>query len=106
LPIGAGAFAFFPNIIGFTAALRSLTGDPDGANDLLARLTPDSYGAPRGLVMFHIVLGEFEEAKTWVKKAIEQRDPTMIPLLRGELAESFRSSPQWRAIARTVNIPA
>jgi tetratricopeptide (TPR) repeat protein len=101
------AFAFFPNIIGIIAALRSLTGNEQGANEFLNKLGPThTYGAPRGLAMFHIVRGEFVDAKTWVEKAIEQRDPTIIPLLRSELAESFRSSSQWREIARKVNLPA
>jgi serine/threonine-protein kinase len=98
---------YFPNMIGVTAALRSLTGNEAGANELLAKLQPaDAYGAPRGLALFHVVRGEFEEAKQWVEKAIEQRDPTMIPLLRGELAVSFRSSSQWREIAHKLNLPA
>ena len=102
-----GGSAFFPNIAGVTAALRSLTGDEQGANELLKKLSPgDAYGVPRGRALFHIVRGEFQEAKVWVEKAIEQRDPTIIPLLRGEFAVSFRSSPQWPDIARKVNVPA
>jgi serine/threonine-protein kinase len=102
-----GASGFFPNIVGLTAALRSLTGDQGGADELLAKLSPgDVYGAPRGLALFHIVRGEFEEAKTWLDKAVDQRDPTIIPLMRGEFAVSFRSSPQWRNLARKLNVPA
>jgi hypothetical protein len=84
-----------------------LTGDEQGANELLNKLSPgEAYGVPRGRALFHIVRGEFQEAKVWVEKAIEQRDPTIIPLLRGEFAVSFRSSPQWPDIARKVNVPA
>ncbi len=57
------------------------------------------------MAMFHIVRGEFEEAKTWIEKAIEQRAPTIVPLLRGEQAVSFRMNPHWRDIARKVNVP-
>jgi tetratricopeptide (TPR) repeat protein len=102
-----GPPAYMPNIVGCVAALRSLTGDQSGAEDLLAKLRPgDGYGAPRGLALFHIVRGEFEEAKTWLEKAIDQRDPTVAPLMRGELAARFRSSPYWRNLARKLNIPA
>lgn len=112
LPLAEKAYAvdapaFLPNIVGFVAALRSLTGDQSGADDLLAKLGPgDKYGAPRGLALFHIVRGEFEQAKTWLDKAIEQCDPTVIPLLRGEFGISFRSTPQWRDVARRLNVPA
>jgi serine/threonine-protein kinase len=101
---GVSSFAL-PNIAGVTAAVRSLTGDEGGANELLNRLSPpEAYGVPRGRALFHIVRGEFVEAKTWVDKAIDQRDPTIIPLLRGGFTVNFRSSPQWREIARKVNL--
>jgi hypothetical protein len=41
----------------------------------------------------------------WAEKAIEQRDPLMIFILRLPLAKALRSSSRWRGLAKMMNVP-
>jgi serine/threonine-protein kinase len=60
----------------FAAALRQ-GGDSIRAEEVLQplRTTPQAYGAPRGLALFHLFFGEFDQTPQWLEKSIEQRDP-------------------------------
>jgi tetratricopeptide (TPR) repeat protein len=88
----------------FAAALRR-SGDSIRAEEVLRPLrdTPQAYGAPRGLTMFHMFLGEFDQMAQWVEKSIEQRDPyapAWFACLR-----SFGSSEHLPKLAKMMNLP-
>jgi hypothetical protein len=84
-------------------------GDMRRAEDLLRKLLPgDRYGAPMGLVVFHVVCGEMDQAAVWAAKAVDQRDPrlvTIIWLLRAPSRDILRLHGGWSAIARQLEVP-
>ncbi len=45
------------------------------------------------------------EAAEWAEKAIEQRDPNIIPATCGPNRKFFRSAGRWPALARGLNLP-
>jgi eukaryotic-like serine/threonine-protein kinase len=96
------AFPRAPQAIGLMAAMLKRMGEESRAAELVHQLTPDeAYGMPLGLSIYYWLSGEADQAMNWVKKAIEQRPPT-IPFMARVL---FQSSPQWSVLARLMNLP-
>jgi eukaryotic-like serine/threonine-protein kinase len=90
------------------AALRKLTGDPAGAEPLMAEMrgaVGESSSAPMALSVFHAMCGEIEPAADWLEKAIEQRDPAVVGYLRTPLLRGLRASPRWAALAKMMRLP-
>ncbi len=93
----ANAFA------GQLAALLRRTGENRRAEALRESLSRGgAYGAPTGMTIFHAMCGEFERAGEWAVRAVDERYPEFLNMLRPWL----QSSPQWRALARLMNLPA
>jgi hypothetical protein len=78
------------------------TGAASRTDGLIEKLrTGGAYGAPTGLAVFHAMCGEFDLAAEWAGKAIEERYPPLISILRPLLG----STPGWPALARSMNLP-
>jgi serine/threonine-protein kinase len=89
-------------IAGQLAALLVLTGSTSRAEALLEKLRPGTLcGAPTGMAVFHAMCGEFDRAAEWAGRAIEDRFPLLVPMLRPLLQQS----PGWPALARMMNLP-
>ena len=92
----------------FAAALQR-SGDFTRAEEVLQPLrnTPQAYGSPRALAVFHIFLGEFDQAGQWLEKSIEQRDiyaPYWFSWLRS-FESSAGLSDHVRKLAKMMNLP-
>jgi tetratricopeptide (TPR) repeat protein len=88
-------------IKGQLAALLVRAGATSRAEAVIEKLRPSrECGAPAGLAVFHAMCGEFGLAVEWAERAIEERYPPLIPIL-GPL---LRSSPQWTALAKLMNL--
>ena len=61
--------------------------------------------APASRVLYHLICGEIDVAADWYEKAIEQRDPLLVPWIRLPLAKPLRASPRWTKIATMMNLP-
>ena len=89
-------------VIGQLAALLVRTGAASQAETLLEGLRPGTaWGAPAGMAVFHAMSGEFDRASEWAERAIDSRFPALIPILRPLMGQS----PEWRALARMMNLP-
>lgn len=102
------AYAVFPSnwgAIGLLAGLLKRTANLKRALELCEKFgSGEPYGAPMGLVCFHAVLSEFDEAASWLEKAIAQGDtraPWILPRLFGEM---FTANPRWPALAEAMNL--
>lgn len=106
LPIAEKAYSLAPwNAIGIAVLAAALegTGDAIRAQAVLQPLlnAPETYAAPRGPLIFHVLRGEIDEAAAWAEKSIAQRDPygtILHPWL-------LRSSAHWPALAKRINLP-
>jgi len=89
-------------VIGQLAALMVRGGSTSGAETLLRQLGPgDTYGAPTGLAVFHALCGDFDQSVDWAERAIAERYPPLVAILRPLL----QSSSRWPALAKLMNLP-
>jgi len=96
-----------PRVIGLLAGVLARTGEQGRADALLGQVNKAQGGfvAPSGRVLYHLICGEIDAAADWFEKAIEQRDPILVPWLRLPLAKPLRASPRWPKIAAMMNLP-
>jgi TolB-like protein len=106
------AYSFAPwstTTRGLLGGILQRVGETSRADALRNELSPsDQYGAPMGLLLFHLACSETETAAYWAERALDQRDPRMIflmGLMRAFQPNTLRSDKRWFAIARTLGIP-
>jgi TolB-like protein/Tfp pilus assembly protein PilF len=91
-----------PQLIGTLAGVLKRIGEVSRADELIQKLMPgETYGASTSLFFFHLLCEEMDRAAEWLKKAIEQRYP--IAVIHASMF--FRSTPQWSALAKLMNLP-
>ena len=76
--------AWNPRIIGLLAGVLARTGERGRAEALIGQLSQAQGGlvGASGMVLYHLICGEVDAAADWFEKAIEQRDPIVVPWLR------------------------
>lgn len=90
--------------VGLLAATAARLGDGSRSEALLDSLLPGvAYGAPLGLALFHLVSDHVDDAALWTRKAIEQRQPTVLFFLTVH-AKTLRKSVHWPAIERLLHM--
>jgi serine/threonine-protein kinase len=96
-----------PRVIGLLAGVLARTGEHVRAEALIGQMDQAKGGlaAPSGMVLYHLICSEVNAAADWFEKAIEQRDPIIIPWLRLPLFKPLRMSPRWPKIAAMMNLP-
>ncbi len=107
LPLAEKAFSLAPwnsQVVGAFAAVLRRTGDASRAEEVLRNLrnSPEDYGAPRGLLLFHLLCGEMDQAADWFERCIEQRD-SLAPCHRWYFEAC--ASPRWPTLAKMMNLP-
>jgi TolB-like protein/tetratricopeptide (TPR) repeat protein/predicted Ser/Thr protein kinase len=91
-----------PEAIGIRAAMLKRMGEASRAEELIQKLmSGETYGIPFGLCVYYRLCGEMDQAAYWAGKAIEQRSPFFPSFV----SLFFRSSSQWSALARLMNLP-
>jgi tetratricopeptide (TPR) repeat protein len=95
-----------PQVIGSLAALLSLASETERAGHVLQELKDlPTHRVPVGMMTYHLVRSEPENAIDCLEKAIEQRDMWAVRSPRFQLAKILRSSPRWPSIMRRMNLP-
>jgi serine/threonine protein kinase len=94
-------------VIGQLAALLVRTGDRKRAEELIQQLTdrPNLRGRSIGMLFYDLMCEETEGATESFEKAIEERDPAVVPYLRHPLMKPLQASSRWPALARMMNLP-
>lgn len=92
---------------GFVAGLASRAGDTQCATDLLEHLSEgDGFGAPTGMLDYHLVREEIDAAGEWGHMAVARRDPMLPIALQHPYAKRLRESTRWPALASAMRLPA
>jgi hypothetical protein len=95
-----------PYAIGGMAGVLSRTGDTARAEELIQKLQPGvAFGAPRALAIYYWIRGDLEAMADWIEKAIDQRDPAILAMLRQWYGRELRSTPRWATLMRKMNLP-
>jgi serine/threonine-protein kinase len=90
------------SIKGQLAALLVRSGDKSRADALIQTLgSGDASGTSAGLAVYYAMCGDLDRAAEWAGRAIEQRYPPLIAILKPLLG----SSPQWPPLAKLMNLP-
>ena len=82
-----------PRIIGLLAGTLARAGERARAETFIEHMNdaPGRLVAPSGMVLYHLICSEIDAAGDWFEKAIETRDPTLVPWIRLPLAKPLRS---------------
>jgi len=97
-----GSPTISPQLIGTLAVVLKRAGEVGRSEELTRQLMRgETYGAPMSLFFFHLLCEEMDIAAEWLQKAIEQR----LPLATIYASIFFRSTSQWPALARLMNLP-
>ena len=94
-------------VIALLAGVLARTGARDRAEALIGQLSEAQGGhvAPGAMVLYHLICSDIDAAADWFEKAVEQRDPILLPWLRLPLTKPLRVSPRWPKIAAMMNLP-
>jgi hypothetical protein len=98
----------FQNIAEVRTALEQIFARPaEGkrAEQLLQDLGDgNGYGAPLEFIIYHNIRLEFAKLADWAEKAIEQRDPNILPATCGPNRKFLIANGRWPALARMLNL--
>jgi TolB-like protein len=89
---------------GWLAATLVRVGDPARAEQLVAGMGEH----PRpvwGRVLYHLQVGELEEAADWYERMIEERDPFALIYAGGCVTAALRAHPRWPRLAALMRLP-
>jgi serine/threonine-protein kinase len=94
-----------PQAIAVMAAAYANTGNSEQADVLLAALHGDAPGGPMGLAVYHICVGDAEQAAEWVKSSVERFSGGIILVIR-PFQLQLRNTRAWPSILKALNLPA
>jgi serine/threonine-protein kinase len=94
-------------VIALLAGVLARMGEQGRAQTLLDQLSKAQAGfvTPGSTALYHMICSDVDAAADWYEKAVELRDPILIPWLRLPLSKPLRTSPRWPKIARMMNLP-
>lgn len=96
-----------PQMLGWLGFSLARSGDTTEARLLLKRLHGMAYQAyvsPTCFAFIHLGLGEIDDAYVWMERAIDDRDPILIPIKTYPFLDPLRSDPRFHALLRMMNL--
>jgi serine/threonine-protein kinase len=96
-----------PFTLGFLAYACGRAGRPDDARQLLERawaIAAEAYVPPSTFALGHVGLDEWDAAFDWWNRAIEVRDPLVMPVKSYPFFDTVREDPRYRAMLRLMNL--
>ncbi|HEY3936498.1 MAG TPA: winged helix-turn-helix domain-containing protein [Bryobacteraceae bacterium] len=89
------------SLIGQLAAMLIRTGAQSRAEALIDTLKSGAaYRTPTGILVFHLLCGQFEAAEEWAELAVEQRDMQLIQ----NVGVFLRQTSWWPRLAKRMNV--
>jgi eukaryotic-like serine/threonine-protein kinase len=96
-----------PFTMGFLAYACGRAGRGDEARRLLdqaSRIAATGYLPPSTMFMGHIGLGDWDAALEWMHRAIEGRDPIIMPIKSFPFLDPIREDPRFRALLKEMRL--
>ncbi len=62
------------------------------------------YLPPFSVALVHIGLGDWDEAFAWMARAVDERDPIIMPILTFPFLDPVRSDPRYTALLRGMHL--
>ncbi len=70
----------------------------------LHAMASQMYVLPSSFAWIHIGLGEVDQAFTWMERAIDDRDPIIVPIKNYPFLDPFREDLRFHALLRKMNL--
>ncbi len=67
--------------------------------------TQGAFGLAYPIARWSVVIGETEEALTWLERAYEEREPLLIGAKTDPLLDPLRSDPRFDDLLRRIGFP-
>jgi len=96
-----------PFTLGFLTFALGRAGRTDDAGRLLAQaeaLAAKDYVSPFAIAVSHVGLGEWDAAFEWWNRAIDVRDPLIVPIKNLPIFDPVRSDPRYPPMLRRMNL--
>ncbi len=93
--------------LGWLGQALARAGETEEARALLERLSEVSraaYVPPSSFAWIHLGLGNVDDAFLWMDRAIDARDPMMMPIKSFPFLDPFRADPRYHALLRKMNL--
>ncbi len=94
-------------VLGWLGMALAKSGNLPEARTVLERLhamTTHGYVLPTSVAWIHLGLGEIDAAFTWMDRAIDDRDPIIIPIKSYAFLDPLRADPRFAALLRRMNL--
>ena len=72
--------------------------------DKLTEISRAAYVPPTCFAWIHLGLGHIDEAFTWIGRAVDGRDPIIVPIQSYPFLDPLRADPRFRALLRKMNL--
>jgi TolB-like protein len=98
-----------PVVVGWLGMALARSGNVAGANDVLENLHAAAtrmYVLPTSFAWIHLGLGQIDQAFTWMERAIDERDPIIIPIKSYPFLDPIRNDPRFAVLLRRMNLAA
>ena len=96
-----------PFTLGFLIYALGREGRTDDAGRLLAQaeaIAKDSYVSPFAIAISHAGLGNWDSAFKWWNRAIDVRDPLIVPIKNLPIFDPVRNDPRYPPMLRRMNL--
>ncbi len=96
-----------PFMLGWLGQVMALSGNKVEARALLERLhgiASQTYVPRWSFALIHLGLGEIDEAFIWMDRAIDARDPSIIPIKTYPFLDPLRADPRFLSLLRKMNL--
>ncbi len=94
-------------VLGWLGMVLAKSGDASGSRKLLSELhavATQAYVLPTSFAWIHLGLGEIEDAYSWMERAIEDRDPIIIPIKTYPYLDQLRNHERFRVLLRKMKL--
>jgi serine/threonine protein kinase len=96
-----------PMLVGTLGWSYALAGRKAEARKLLAELEERAHGAyvsPYSIAQIHLGLGEIDDAFKWLDRAVDVRDPLIMPIKTFPQFDPLRTDSRYQALLRRMNL--
>jgi hypothetical protein len=96
-----------PFTLGYLALVCGRAGSTKKSRALLERAgeaAKTGYVPPSTFAFGYIGLGDWDAAFEWLDRAIEGRDPLVMPIKSYQFLDPVRDDPRYRALLRKMNL--
>jgi len=90
--------------LGWALARAGEAGEAIGLLDRLSEISRTAYVPPSCFAWIHLELGNVDEAFAWIDRAIDARDPMIMPIKSYAFLDPLRADPRFHTLLRKMNL--